>query len=173
MMAVVGNGQLAHDDPRYLAARALGKLAVDHGFRVLCGGMGGVMEAACRGAHESGSYREGDTVGLLPGNLAASANPWVDIAIPTGLGHLRNGLVASAAAVVAVGGGAGTLSEVAFAWMQRRPIVALVADGWSGELAGRSLDDKPRLHGPIARAADPQEAIALVVSLLARQPAGG
>jgi len=79
---------------------------------VVCGGLGGVMEAACRGAKEAGAT----TVGILPGADRSAANPFVDVAIPTGLGEARNALVVRAAdALIAVGGAYGTLSEIALA----------------------------------------------------------
>ena len=82
------------------------------GAVLVCGGLGGVMEAACRGAHAGG----GMTVGLLPGDTRADANEWVVVALPTGLGEVRNALIVRAAdAVVAVGGGWGTLSEIGLA----------------------------------------------------------
>ena len=87
------------------------------------------MEAACKGAHASARYREGDTIGVLPHFDPAEANPWVDIVLATGLDHARNGLVANADAVVAVGGGAGTLCEMTFAWMYKRLIVAVAVPG--------------------------------------------
>ena len=84
---------------------------------IVCGGLGGVMEAACRGAKEAG----GTTVGILPGADRAAANPFVDVAIPTGLGEARNALVVRAAdAVIAIGGGYGTLSEIALALKARQ-----------------------------------------------------
>jgi uncharacterized protein (TIGR00725 family) len=89
---------------------------------LVCGGLGGVMEAACRGAKGSG----GLTVGILPGADRAAANPFVDVAIPTGLGEARNALVVRAAdAVIAIGGGYGTLSEIALALRAGKPVVGL------------------------------------------------
>jgi uncharacterized protein (TIGR00725 family) len=86
------------------------------------GGLGGVMEAACRGARSRG----GMTLGILPGDDREAANGWVEIAVTTGLGELRNGLVVRASdALVAIGGGHGTLSEVAFALKIGRPVVGL------------------------------------------------
>jgi hypothetical protein len=132
------------------------------------------MEAACRGAHASAHYQEGDTVGLLPGHEPAAANPWVDIALPTGLGHLRNALVAHADAVVAVGGGAGTLSEMAMAWIHDRLVVAVEVPGWSEELAGRKVDGRARLAGlpedRVHAAPSGEAAVALVVE---KMPAYG
>jgi uncharacterized protein (TIGR00725 family) len=92
---------------------------------VVCGGLGGVMEAACRGAKEAG----GQTVGILPGSDRAAANEFVDVAIPTGLGEARNALVVRAAdALIAVGGGYGTLSEIALALKAGKRVVGV--DSW-------------------------------------------
>ena len=110
-VAVVGPGTDATEAQCALAEEVGARLA-EAGAIVVTGGLGGVMEAACRGARS----RRGTTVGLLPGLDRGAANGWVDVAIPTGLGELRNGLVVRAAdALVAVGGGAGTLSEIALA----------------------------------------------------------
>jgi uncharacterized protein (TIGR00725 family) len=93
-------------------AWAAGRRLAELGAIVVTGGRGGVMEAACRGAKEGG----GQTVGILPGRDRSDANDYVDVALPTGLGEMRNGLVARAAeAIVAVGGSWGTLAEIAFA----------------------------------------------------------
>lgn len=89
---------------------------------LVCGGLEGVMEAACRGAKEAG----GTTIGILPGTDRGAANPFVDVAVPTGLGEARNALVVRAAdALVAVGGGYGTLSEIALALKAGKPVVGL------------------------------------------------
>jgi uncharacterized protein (TIGR00725 family) len=104
------------------AAEEVGAGLADAGAVVVTGGLGGVMEAACRGARS----RRGRTIGILPGENRDAANGWVEIAIATGLGELRNGLVVRAAdALVAVGGGHGTLSEVALALKLGRPVVGL------------------------------------------------
>jgi uncharacterized protein (TIGR00725 family) len=104
------------------AAEDVGAALAQAGLIVVTGGLGGVMEAACRGARS----RRGRTIGLLPGLDRSEANGWVEIALPTGLGELRNGLIVrSADAVVAVGGGAGTLSEIAFALKLGRPVVGV------------------------------------------------
>jgi uncharacterized protein (TIGR00725 family) len=90
---------------------------------LVTGGLGGVMEAACMGAREAG----GTTIGILPGSDRSAANPYVDIAIPTGLGEARNALVVRAAdALIAIGGGYGTLSEIAFALKADKRVVGLV-----------------------------------------------
>lgn len=144
MIAVIGNAGVAPGSECYEAARATGRLAVDHGYRIVTGGLGGVMEAASLGAHESAQYREGDTVGILPQDDPGEANLWVDVVIATGMNHARNALVANADAVIAIGGGAGTLSEIAFAWTLRRLIVALELPGWAEKLAGSPLDERLR-----------------------------
>jgi uncharacterized protein (TIGR00725 family) len=119
-VAVVGPGDAS---PAELAvSEELGAALASAGAVVVCGGLGGVMEAACRGAKS----RRGRTVGLLPGLDRSAANGWVDVAIPTGMGELRNGLIVRAAdAIVAVGGGAGTLSEIAFALKAGRPVIGI------------------------------------------------
>jgi uncharacterized protein (TIGR00725 family) len=89
---------------------------------VVTGGLGGVMAAACRGAHDAG----GTTLGILPGSDRAAANQWVTVAVATGLGELRNGLVVRAAdAVIAVAGEYGTLSEIALALKAGKRVVGL------------------------------------------------
>jgi uncharacterized protein (TIGR00725 family) len=144
VIAIIGNAGVISGSECYEAARLTGKLAVDHGYRVVTGGLRGVMEAASMGAHESARYREGDTVGILPHDDPREANPWVDVVIATGMNHARNALVANADAVIAVGGGAGTLSEIAFAWTLRRLVVALELPGWAEKLAGAPLDQRTR-----------------------------
>jgi uncharacterized protein (TIGR00725 family) len=104
------------------AAEAVGRGLADHGAVVVCGGLGGAMEAACRGAKRGG----GLTVGLLPGADRDAANRYVDVAVATGLGEGRNVLVVRAVDVlVAVGGGHGTLSEIALALKAGKRVVGI------------------------------------------------
>jgi uncharacterized protein (TIGR00725 family) len=119
-VAVIGAGSA---DARLEAlADRVGDLLAGAGVVVVCGGLGGVMEAACRGAHRHG----GCTVGILPGSDRAAANADVDIVVPTGLGEARNVLVVrSGQAVIAIGGGYGTLSEIAFARTFAVPVFGL------------------------------------------------
>ncbi len=169
VIAVIGNAGVGPGEPAWDHALDLGRRLVDGGFRVACGGLDGVMEAACKGARASAAWRDGDTIGLLPGFDPAAANPYVDIAIATGLDIGRNLLVANQDGVVAVGGGSGTLAELAYAWQLKRPIVALGDAGWAGELAGRRLDDRPRTAAEgdrIHPAADAAEAVRLLEELL-------
>ena len=104
------------------AAFEVGRLIARAGAVVVCGGLGGVMEAASRGAREEG----GLVVGILPGAAPVDANPWVDVPIATGLGYTRNALVVmNADAVVAVDGEYGTLSEIAYGKIHGRKVVGL------------------------------------------------
>jgi uncharacterized protein (TIGR00725 family) len=119
-VAVVGPGE-ASDAELAVAEEVGGRLAAS-GAVMVCGGLGGVMEAACRGAKS----KRGVTIGLLPGLYRSAANGWVDVAIPTGLGELRNGLIVRACdALIAIGGGEGTLSEIALALRDGRPVIGI------------------------------------------------
>jgi len=154
-VAVVGAG--SEDPVAEALAEALGERLARAGAVVVHGGLGGVMAGVSRGAARAG----GISVGLLPGRDRAEANPWVSVALPTGMGELRNGLVALAGdVVVAVGGEYGTLSEVAFALKLGRPVVGLGT--WT---LGRP--DGTEEYG-IVRVADPAEASALAMRLARR-----
>jgi uncharacterized protein (TIGR00725 family) len=121
-VAVVGAGGDDVAPESLAAAAAVGAERARRGAIVVTGGLGGVMEAACRGARESG----GTTLGILPGDDRRAANPYVDVAVATGMGELRNGLVVrSADAVVAIAGGAGTLSEIALALKAGKPVAGI------------------------------------------------
>ena len=146
-VAIVGDGDITNHPGRRDLAVELGGGVIDSGWRLMTGGLGGVMEAACEGARQSSKWREGVIVGVLPGTDAGAANPFVDIAMPTGLAHGRNQIVASADAMIVVGGGAGTLSEMAFAWIHQRLIVALGCGGWSEKLADQRIDERVRHAG--------------------------
>lgn len=149
--AVIGSAR-AHDEA-LLEARELGQALVDGGFRVATGGLGGIMDAALGGARASAAYREGDTLAFLPSYSDDGASPAADITIRTGLHHARNVvMIASADVVLAIGGRAGTLNELALAWELSRPLIAVGrAPGWATELAGRALDDRRRdcIEGPL------------------------
>jgi len=144
VIAVVGDAKLSETSPAYILTHNIGQALVEAGYRVLTGGLGGVMEAALRGARSSRLYAPGDTIGVLPGFDPDDANQFADVIIPTGLDHARNSIVASADALVAVGGGAGTLSEICFAWMHNRLIIGMRVDGWSCNLADQRVDQRQR-----------------------------
>jgi uncharacterized protein (TIGR00725 family) len=119
-VAVVGPGDASEAEAE--TAEAVGGELARRGAVLVCGGLGGAMEAACRGAKQAG----GTTLGILPGVDRGAANRWVDLAVPTGMGEARNALVVRVAdAVIAVGGGYGTLSEIALALKGGKPVVSL------------------------------------------------
>ena len=127
-IGVIGGGECAPEI--YEIAHEVGQEIAKNGFALVCGGLGGVMEAACRGAKAA----EGITIGILPTSNKGDANPYVDLVIPTGLGHARNVLIVHASdALVAIDGEAGTLSEIAVALKIGKPIVGIK----SWELEGR------------------------------------
>ena len=106
-------------------ARTVGQCIVKKGGVLVCGGRGGVMEAACKGAREE----NGITVGILP-QIKEEANEFIDIAIPTGIGHKRDFLVVSAGeAVIAIGGRWGTLNEISFAMIFGKPLILIRGTG--------------------------------------------
>lgn len=119
--SAIGSEDLAH------TAEEVGRLLARAGVILVCGGRGGVMEAACRGAHAEGGF----TVGILPGTSREEGNRYLSFALATGLGEARNTLVASAGqAVIAVGGGMGTLSEIAFALKRGVQVILLSPSSW-------------------------------------------
>ena len=94
------------------------------------------------GAKSNPQHTDCDTIVLLPGFDPEPAINHADVIIPTGLDAYRNALVANSEVVVAIGGGAGTLSEIAFAWQFKRPIIAIGKEGWANRLAGESIDQR-------------------------------
>lgn len=120
VIGVIGAGTCNDDVAE--RARTVGKELAGRGYAIACGGLGGVMEAACRGACEAG----GVTIGILPGNNTADANPYVSIPIATGMGIARNVIIVrSSRAVIAIDGGPGTLSEIAHCLQLGVPVVSL------------------------------------------------
>ena len=154
-IAVIGAGDAA---PAVVeCAETVGAALATLGAVVVCGGLGGVMEAACRGAKSAG----GTTVGLLPGRDPSAANPWIDVVVPTGLGEARNALVVRAAsAVIALDGEYGTLSEIALALRARLPVVGIGT--WSLVRPDGAVDTG------IVPVEDPSQAAALAVALSSR-----
>jgi len=123
-------------------ALEVGRLIARSGAVVVCGGLGGVMEAASRGAREEG----GLVVGILPGNSPADANPWVDIPIATGLGYTRNALVVmNADAIIAVDGEYGTLSEIAHGLIHGKKVVGLRTWDVRGVTVAETAEEAVRL----------------------------
>jgi uncharacterized protein (TIGR00725 family) len=133
-VSVIGGSRV--DEATAERSRAVGRLLAERGYTVVCGGLGGVMEAVCAGASEAG----GETVGILPTADRRDANEYVDTAVATGMGHARNAMVVmNGDAVVAVDGGAGTLSELGFAGVFDRPVAGL----GTHDVAGVEAVDTP------------------------------
>lgn len=124
----------------YLAAEEAGRILASLGITVVTGGRSGIMEAACKGAKAAG----GMTVGILPSDELSDANQYCDVVIPTGLSHGRNAITVLAGdCIIAIGGGAGTLSEISFAWMHNKPIFTLKGyGGWADTVGGSALDQR-------------------------------
>lgn len=122
----------------------LGKALAQPHRIILCGGEGGIMEAVCKGVKASPHTFPGQTIGILPGADLNTANPYIDIVLPTGLGIARNILIVrSAHILIALGGGAGTLSELAFAWQLRKTVLCVTTfPGWAQRLAGQNIDSR-------------------------------
>ncbi len=155
-VAVVGPGRCGAELAQL--AEEVGRALARRGATLVCGGLSGAMEAACRGAREEG----GLTIGLLPGNDRASANEFVSIALPTGLGEARNALVARAGdAMIAVGGEFGTLSEIALALKLGKRVVGL--DTWELSKGGNPV-------AGIEPARDPEHAVALALADAGEDP---
>jgi uncharacterized protein (TIGR00725 family) len=145
-IAVVGSSESSSEILD--TAEAVGAEIARRGARLLCGGLGGVMEAACRGAQSEG----GMTIAILPGMNRSEANPYVDVAIPTGMGEMRNALLVRASDVlIAVAGEFGTLSEIAFALRTGVPVVGI--ETWELARRGETVDEILRAPDPIAAVA--------------------
>ncbi|GAG90417.1 unnamed protein product [marine sediment metagenome] len=144
-IAVIGGGQCSKEEARQ--AEEVGRELARRGVILVCGGLGGIMEAACRGASSEG----GVTIGVLPGDNSQSANPYVQIPIVTNMGYARNiAVVKSAQAVIAIGGSYGTLSEISHALQSGIPVIGL--NTWS--LSRNNQQDKS-----IIPAQSPTEAV--------------
>lgn len=122
----------------------LGKHLSSRDRVIVCGGLGGFMEAVCKGAKQSDKTFCGQTIGILPDAVNDNANPYIDIPIATGMGIARNIIIINSAdVIITAGGGAGTLSELAFAWQQKKTVLCVTLfDGWAKELAGKNLDSR-------------------------------
>ncbi|MGH7753369.1 MAG: TIGR00725 family protein [Gemmatimonadales bacterium] len=146
-IAVVGGSRCTPEQAR--AAEDVGRLLAEAGAVLLCGGLTGVMTHAAKGARDAG----GLTVGILPGSDANEANPYIRLALPTGMGEMRNALIVRMAqAVVAIGGGWGTLSEVALARRTDVPVIALLDELGAGVDLPRARDAGEAVQWVLARA---------------------
>lgn len=151
IVAVIGAGQCNHEEAKL--AEEVGRELARRGVALVCGGLGGVMEAACRGASSEG----GMTIGILPGESRQAANPYVQIPIVTGTGYARNvAVVKSAQAVIAIAGSYGTLSEIGHALQSGIPVIGL--NTWS-------LSRNDQTDNSIISAQSPVEAVDKALSL--------
>ena len=145
----------------YETAREVGGLIASRGAVLVTGGLGGVMEASCRGAKERG----GTVVGIIPHEDMSYANPYCDIIIPTGIGFSRNYVTAySADSAIVVGGGTGTLVEACVAYEKGKPIVALTGTGGTADkIADTYLDDRKTVR--VLAASSPKDAVDQAIGL--------
>jgi uncharacterized protein (TIGR00725 family) len=155
-ISVIGSGDCEEGSEAWELAEEVGRRLAEAGFTVVCGGRGGVMEAAAAGASAAG----GTVVGIVPWTSTGDANPYCTHVVATGIGYARNvAVVASGEATIAVGGGWGTLSEIGHARSMGRPVVALRS--WS--LSGRG--DMESAPGVIATST-PEEAVTAALAAL-------
>lgn len=136
IVGVIGGSDI--DKKTSTLAEELGKKIAEKGYLLLCGGMGGVMEAACKGAKAAG----GTTIGILPGKNSSEANPYIDIPIVTAMSHARNAIIVRTAEVlIAVGGKYGTLSEIALAKVVDKPVIGLQTWDISGVIEVKTVEE--------------------------------
>lgn len=140
----------------------IGRLLANNNYAVACGGLSGVMEAICKGAKEEGGF----TIGIIPSTEKSMANKYVDVIIPCPFSQARNIVVVLTGDIcLAISGKAGTLSEICFAWIYNKPIVALSSvEGWSSNIANQRLDD--RRSDVVYGVNTPLEAIAKINELI-------
>jgi uncharacterized protein (TIGR00725 family) len=150
VISIIGGAKCSETECQI--AEKVGYLLGMRGVILICGGRGGVMEAACRGSQNAG----GITIGLLPGDDLSEANPYLDVALPTGMGHIRNALVAQAGeCVIAIGGGYGTLSEIGIALKSGRKVIGI--DTWNAvDNSGKRIK--------IIRAKSAEEAVGIALN---------
>lgn len=144
-------------------AENMGRLIALSGYTLVTGGRQGVMAAASRGARSVNPRPEtARVIGILPGLNKNEGNSFIDYVIPTGIGWARNQIVVlSSDVVVAIGGGAGTLSEMAYAWAYNKPVIAFnIKQGWSTKLAGEKIDYKR--NDSVIKVSSPEEAIKII-----------
>lgn len=145
-VAIIGRGQCSVEEAKIVSETA--KLLAENGFRLICGGLGGTMEAAAKGFKEGG----GETVGILPGKDSSTATEYIDVVISSGMGEARNVLIVrSADIIVAFPGKYGTLSEIAFALVENKPIISL-----------GSWDIAPEIR----KVSTPQEAVDMAMEIM-------
>jgi uncharacterized protein (TIGR00725 family) len=155
IVAVIGTRQPSPEESKL--AEEVGRELAKNGVVLICGGLGGVMEDACRGARAEG----GLTIGVIPGDDRKSANSYVQIPIVTGIGYARNVIIVkSAQAIIAVGGGYGTLTEIGYALDSKKPVIGLGT--WK-------ISRNNQLDKSIIRAHNAKEAVSKAIKLTKRK----
>ena len=155
IVAVIGTRQPSPEESKL--AEEVGRELAKNGAVLICGGLGGVMEDACRGACAEG----GLTIGVIPGDDRKSANPYVQIPIVTGIGYARNVIIVkSAQAIIAVGGGYGTLTEIGYALDSKKPVIGLKT--WK-------FSRNNHMDKSIIRARNAKEAVSKALKLVKRK----
>jgi uncharacterized protein (TIGR00725 family) len=153
-ISIIGTSEI--DSTTEKITTELGRLLAKNRYAISCGGLSGVMKAVCKGAKQENGF----TIGIIPFEDKSYANKYVDVVIPVPFSQARNVIVVlSGDACVAIGGKAGTLSEMCFAWIYGKPIIALSGGirGWSSKMAGKKIDD--RRPDTILEADTPQEVV--------------
>lgn len=143
-IGIIGPNEKMCSDELFKFGVELGSRIATKDRVIICGGYGGFMEAVCKGVKESNGSFDGQTIGILPDDNSGMVNPYVDISIPTGMGVARNIIIINSSdVIIAAGGGAGTLSEIAFAWQKGKRVLCITTfNGWSRELADKNLDSR-------------------------------
>lgn len=171
VIGIIGSSSVTQEED--LLAQEVGKRLAKEGVIIICGGLGGVMESSCRGAKEASGLSQplragaGLTIGILPGTSVKDANPYIDIPIPTGIGEARNLIIIrTSSSLIAIGGGYGTLSEIAFALKLGAPVIGLKT--WELEkisLPGLSVEGLGKKPINIYKVKTAEEAVAKAIEL--------
>ena len=145
-IGIIGPNKSGCAEELYDFGEILGQRLSSINRTIICGGLGGFMEAVCKGAKRSTNTFYGQTIGILPDATSEMVNPYVDIVIPTGIGIARNIIIINSAdIIIAAGGGAGTLSELAFAWQKKKKVLCVSEfGGWTSKIANKDLDSRAK-----------------------------
>ncbi len=165
VVGVIGPSRFTCSDEVYRFGIELGNMIAKLNVHLVCGGMEGIMEAVCLGFMQT-TRKKGVSVGITPSDKRGASNPYCDIVIPSGIGISRNAIIINSSDVmVAVAGGAGTLSEIAFAWQKNKHVICYDGfEGWAKNLGGTQLDSRRRklLHS----ASDIKTIREMIISLI-------
>lgn len=166
VISIVGDRNVDKGSRKWTLSYNIGKKLIDEGYSIMTGGLGSLAEAVYAGALASEKHYDGSVIAILPGFDPSAAERSADIGIATGLDEHRNLIVANSDAVIAIGGGAGTLSELAYAWALKRLVICLDVEGWSGELSGKRLDRRVRYPNILEDQCFPARDVGDVVRIL-------